>query len=49
MDRERNFNLLRGCVLGSFLENKEKRDLCNFINELESSEDCTDGEELMED
>lgn len=33
--QERNFNILRGVVLGSFLTNPEKRELCDFVTELE--------------
>ncbi len=31
----RSINIIRGCILGSSLENKDKRELCNFMNELE--------------
>ena len=39
MNKERSYNMLRGCVLASGLENEEKRELCNFLEELESHED----------
>ena len=39
MDRERNYNLLRGCVLASGLEKKDKVELCDFLEELEGHED----------
>lgn len=39
MDRERSYNMLRGCVLSSGLEKEDKRELCDFIAELESHED----------
>ena len=29
------FNIIRGCVLGSCLENYEKRELLEFIHDLE--------------
>jgi len=39
MDKERSYNMLRGCVLASGLEKEDKKELCNFIAELESNED----------
>lgn len=39
MDRERNYSMLRGCVLASGLEMETKRELINFLTELESHED----------
>lgn len=39
MNRERSYNMLRGCVLASGLEKEDKRELCDFITELESHED----------
>jgi hypothetical protein len=35
IDQERNFNVLRGVILGSVLTNPEKRALCDFVTELE--------------
>ncbi len=35
VEQERKFNILRGVILGSFLTNPEKRELCEFITELE--------------
>lgn len=43
MDRERNYNMLRGCVLACVLEKETKRELIDFLTELESHE------EYMED
>lgn len=43
MDRERNYGMLRGCVLASGLEKENKRELLDFLTELESHE------EYMED
>ena len=34
-DAERNFNIIRGVILGSFLETKDKRDLIFFLGECE--------------
>lgn len=39
MDRERNYNMLRGCVLASGLDNPEKKELIDFLTELESHEE----------
>lgn len=35
IDQERNFNILRGIILGSALTNPEKRELCNFVTDIE--------------
>lgn len=35
IEQERNLNVLRGVVLGSYLTNPEKVDLCNFITDIE--------------
>lgn len=35
MDKERKFNILRGIVIGSFLDNDEKKELIEFLNKLE--------------
>ena len=43
MDRERNYNMLRGCGLASGIERDTKRELIDFLTELESHE------EYMED
>ncbi len=34
-EAERNFNIIRGVIMGSFLQSKEKKELCDFVNELE--------------
>lgn len=38
MDRETKFNILRGIVMCSYLENEEKKELVEFVNELEDGE-----------
>lgn len=38
MGKDTKFNILRGVVMASYLENEEKRELLEFINELE--EEC---------
>ena len=35
MDKERKFNNLRSIVIGSFLDNDEKKELIEFLNKLE--------------
>lgn len=35
IEQERNFNVLRGIILGSCLTNPDKKDLCDFVTELE--------------
>mgnify|MGYP000880869414 CR=1 FL=1 len=47
-EQERKFNLIRGCILGSFLEHKEKVELCEFINELENYFNSDDIKHLKE-
>lgn len=34
LEQDENFNIIRGCVMGSFLENPIKKELMEFINEL---------------
>lgn len=49
MDRERNYNLLRGCVLASGLELIDKQRLFDFLDKLESREKyMADGSENRE-
>ena len=36
MDREAKFNILRGIVISSFLDNEQKNELIEFLEELES-------------
>lgn len=35
METERKFNILRGVVVCSFLDNDQKKELIDFINQLE--------------
>ena len=35
IEQERKLHIIRGCILGSFLSNEEKREMCEFINALE--------------
>lgn len=35
MSKDTKFNILRGVVMASYLEHEEKRELLEFINELE--------------
>ena len=35
MTREAKFNLLRGCVIGAYLDREEKEELLEFVRELE--------------
>ncbi len=39
MSNEKKFNMLRGVVIGSYLERKEKEELLMFISELEEKEE----------
>lgn len=39
MDRETKFNILRGIVMGSFLDNEQKKELIDFVNQLENGKD----------
>lgn len=39
MENERKFNILRGVVVGSFLDNEQKKELIEFINQLEEQEE----------
>ena len=39
MTRETKFNILVGVVMASHLEHKEKRELIEFVRELENEED----------
>lgn len=39
MDREAKFNILRGIVISSFLDNEQKSELIEFLEELESKTD----------
>lgn len=34
-EAEKNFNVIRGVILGALLENEEKKNLCDFVSELE--------------
>lgn len=43
MEKERNYNILRGCVLASGLERETKAELLDFLSELESHEKYTIG------
>jgi hypothetical protein len=46
---ERNFNILRGVVMGSLLENSDKKELCEFLNDCEeyfAGEDLEDEDDL---
>lgn len=36
MTREAKFNILRGIIVSSFLDNEEKTEIIEFISELES-------------
>lgn len=38
MEKERKFNILRGIIMGSFLNNEQKKELINFVTELEEKE-----------
>ena len=44
MTREQKFNILRGIVMGSHLDNKEKREILEFVNELEEPLDWSEEE-----
>ncbi len=44
MSKERKFNLLRGVIIGSYLEWKEKEELLKFVNELEEKEEVAENE-----
>lgn len=35
IEQEDNFDILRGCVMASHLENSDKRKLCSFIQDLQ--------------
>lgn len=43
MEKERNYNILRGCVLASGLERETKTELLTFLSKLESHEKYTTG------
>ncbi|KAF5051109.1 hypothetical protein DSECCO2_422720 [anaerobic digester metagenome] len=34
-EAEKNFNVIRGVILGALLKNEEKKKLCDFVNEME--------------
>lgn len=36
MNNEKAFNILRGITMASYLENKEKRELLDWLNNLEN-------------
>ena len=38
MEKERKFNILRGIIMGSFLNKEQKKELINFVTELEEKE-----------
>lgn len=38
MEKERKFNILRGIIMCSFLNNEQKKELINFVTELEEKE-----------
>lgn len=35
METEQKFNILRGIVMSSFLDNEEKKEIIDFVHELE--------------
>ena len=39
MDRESKFYILRGIVMGSFLDDEQKKEMIEFVNQLESEDD----------
>lgn len=45
MNKESIYNMLRGCVLASGLENPTKRELIEFVTKLENQEDYIEDEE----
>lgn len=38
MEREAKFNILRGVVVASYLDDDSKKELIDFVNELEEKE-----------
>ena len=38
MEKERKFNILRGIIRSSFLNDEQKKELINFVTELEEKE-----------
>lgn len=39
MENEKAFNILRGIVIASYLDDIEKKEIIEFINNLENKED----------
>jgi len=38
MEREAKFNVLRGAIIGSYLGSESKKELIDFVGELEEAE-----------
>ena len=38
MEKETKFNILRGVVVSSYLDDEDKKELIDFVNELERKE-----------